>query len=133
MVGWNDSFRIGISWVDDQHKVLFGLINQLYTTYGKSKSKAQLKKVLDELLDYTIYHFGNEEKVFEQIRYEGTEKHLVQHKKFIDKIKSFREEFNAGDISVALDVVHFLQDWLVTHIQRTDKAYVQTFKEHGIR
>ncbi|MDX9845460.1 MAG: bacteriohemerythrin [Tenuifilaceae bacterium] len=133
LVGWNDSFRIGISWVDDQHKVLFGLINQLYTTYGKSKSKGQLKKVLDELLDYTIYHFGNEEKVFEQIRYEGTEKHLVQHKKFIDKIKSFREEFNAGDISVALDVVHFLQDWLVTHIQRTDKAYVQTFKEHGIR
>ncbi|MDD3568225.1 MAG: bacteriohemerythrin [Bacteroidales bacterium] len=133
LVGWNDSFRIGISWVDDQHKVLFGLINNLYTTYGKSKSKSQLKLVLDELLDYTIYHFGNEEEVFKQINYEGTEKHLVQHKRFIDQIKSFREEFNAGDMSVALDVVHFLQDWLVTHIQRTDKAYVQTFKEHGIR
>jgi methyl-accepting chemotaxis protein len=133
LVGWNDSFKIGISWVDDQHKVLFGLINNLYTTYGKSKSKSQLKHVLDELLDYTIYHFGNEEEVFKQINYEGTEKHLVQHKRFIDQIKSFREEFNAGDVSVALDVVHFLQDWLVTHIQRTDKAYVQAFKEHGIR
>ncbi|MDX9769782.1 MAG: bacteriohemerythrin [Tenuifilaceae bacterium] len=132
LVGWNDSFKIGISWVDDQHKVLFGLINSLYTTYGKSKSKSKLKQVLDELLDYTVYHFGNEEEVFKKIRYEGTEKHLVQHKRFIDQIKTFREEFNAGDISVALDVVHFLQDWLVTHIQRTDKAYVETFRAHGI-
>jgi methyl-accepting chemotaxis protein len=132
LVGWNDSFKIGIDSIDNQHKVLFDLINKLYTTYGKSKSKSQLKQVLEDLLDYTIYHFGNEEEIFHMIRYEGTEKHLVQHKKFIDKIKAFREEFNAGDISVALDVVHFLQDWLVTHIQRTDRAYVQVFKEHGI-
>ncbi len=132
LVGWNDSFKIGISWVDEQHKVLFGLINKLYTTYGKAKSKAKLKEVLNDLLDYTIYHFGNEEEVFKKIDYPGTEKHLVQHKRFIDQIKTFRQEFNAGDVSVALDVVHFLQDWLVTHIQRTDKAYVDAFREHGI-
>lgn len=132
LVGWNDSFKIGIKSIDDQHKVLFELINKLYTTYGKSKSKTQLKQVLNDLLDYTIYHFGNEEDIFRRINYEGTDKHLVQHKKFIEKIHAFREEFNAGDVSVALDVVQFLQEWLVTHIQRTDKAYVQTFKQHGI-
>jgi len=56
----------------------------------------------------------------------------VQHTKFINKINDFREEFNNGDTSVALDVVHFLQDWLVTHIHKTDRAYVETFKKHGI-
>lgn len=132
LVGWDDKFRIGINSIDEQHKVLFGLINKLYQTYGKSKSRAALKTVLNELLDYTIYHFGNEEKIFQKINYEGTEKHLVQHTKFINKINDFREEFNNGDTSVALDVVHFLQDWLVTHIHKTDRAYVETFKKHGI-
>ena len=132
LVGWSSAFQIGIKSIDDQHKVLFDLINKLYTTYGKSKSKAQLSQVLNDLLDYTIYHFGNEEKIFHKINYENTDKHLVQHKKFISKIEDFRREFQQGDISVALDVVHFLQDWLVTHIQRTDKAYVKAFKENGI-
>ncbi|HAM97520.1 MAG TPA: hypothetical protein DCQ26_02820 [Marinilabiliales bacterium] len=133
LVGWNDSYRLGIKSIDDQHKVLFELINKLYKAYGKSKSKSSLSSVLNELLDYTIYHFGNEEKIFHRIKYAGTEKHLEQHKKFINKIEEFRSEFNKGDVSVALDVVMFLQDWLVHHIQKTDRAYIPVFKENGIQ
>jgi methyl-accepting chemotaxis protein len=132
LVGWSDSYKLGINSIDDQHKVLFGLINKLYHTYGKSRSKAELREVLVELLNYTKYHFGHEEKIFQRIGYAGTPKHIEQHQMFINKVNSFKEEFEKGDVSVALDVVHFLQDWLVSHIQRTDKAYAAEFKKHGV-
>lgn len=132
LVGWNDSYKLGINSIDDQHKVLFGLINKLYLAYGKSRSKAELREVLVELLNYTKYHFGHEEKIFHRIGYASTQKHIEQHVKFINKVNSFKEEFERGDVSVALDVVHFLQDWLVSHIQRTDKAYAAEFKKHGV-
>lgn len=133
IVGWDDSFKIGINSIDKQHKVLFDLINKLYKTYGSSGSRQQLRKVLTELLDYTKYHFGNEEDIFERINYSNTEKHLIQHKKFIAKIDGFKQEFDKGDISVALDVVYFLQDWLLNHIRKTDRAYLPEFKKHGIQ
>ncbi|MDF1548995.1 MAG: bacteriohemerythrin [Bacteroidales bacterium] len=133
IVGWDDSFKIGINSIDEQHKVLFDLINKLYKTYGGSGSKKELKTVLIELLDYTKYHFGHEENIFQQIDYSGTSRHIEQHKKFIARIDGFRQEFDKGDVSVALDVVYFLQDWLLSHIQRTDRSYLNEFNKHGIR
>lgn len=133
IVGWDDSFKIGINSIDQQHKVLFGLINKLYKTYGGKRSKKELKTVLIELLDYTKYHFGHEENIFQKIAYNGAARHIEQHKKFIARIDGFRQEFDLGDTSVALDVVYFLQDWLLSHIQRTDRSYLNEFNKHGIQ
>jgi len=133
LITWNDSYRLGINSIDDQHKVLFDLINQLYRAYGTDKSRDNIKKVLTELINYTVYHFGNEEKLFEKIGYQNTPKHVAQHQKFVDKVLAFQTEFDNGDISVALDIVHFLQDWLVMHIMKSDKAYVADFKTKGIQ
>lgn len=133
LITWNEGYRLGINSIDEQHKVLFDLINQLYRAYGTDKSRDNIKKVLTELINYTVYHFGNEEKLFEKIGYQHTPKHIAQHKKFVDKVLAFQTEFDNGDISVALDIVHFLQDWLVMHIMKSDKAYVADFKAKGIQ
>jgi methyl-accepting chemotaxis protein len=132
LIGWNDTYKLGIKSIDDQHRKLFDLINKLYLTYGQSKSRSELKKVIVELVDYTVYHFGFEEKIFERINYPSTPKHLEQHKNFVQKVQDFKSKFDEGDISVALDIVHFLQDWLVSHIMKTDRAYIPEFKAHGI-
>ncbi len=132
-IGWSDTYKLDIQSIDKQHRRLFDLINALYISYGQKKSHHEIRKVIKELVDYTVYHFGYEEQIFESIGYKDTSKHVDQHKKFIQKIQDYKNEFDNGDTTVAIDLVHFLQDWLVSHIAKTDRAYVPVFKDHNIK
>jgi methyl-accepting chemotaxis protein len=133
LIEWGPRYKIGLNEIDDQHKVLVDLINEVYSNYGKSGNKKQTAQVLDKLVDYTIYHFGNEEKYFKEISYSDTPNHVAQHEKFVEKIKNIAKDFKNGDTTISLDLVDFLKDWLINHILKTDKKYVPVFKEHGIK
>ncbi len=133
LIQWGPKYYIGIKEIDNQHKVLVDLINELYSNYGKKSSKQSTSKVLDKLVDYTVFHFGNEEKYFTQFGYQDTENHVSQHKMFVEKIMKVVAEFKRGDASISLDLVDFLKDWLINHILKTDKKYVAFFIENGIK
>ncbi len=133
LIQWGPQYFIGINEIDDQHKVLVDLINEVYANFGKSGNKQKVSKVLHELVDYTIYHFGNEEQYFKKFGYSDTENHLKQHTMFVDKIKKIAADFEAGDASISIDLVDFLKDWLINHILKIDKKYVKFFKEHGVK
>jgi hemerythrin-like metal-binding protein len=133
LIQWGPKYYIGLKEIDNQHKVLVELINELYSNYGKKTNQASTSRVLKKLADYTIYHFGNEEDYFKKFGYKDTENHIHQHKMFVDKILKVVDEFKAGDTSISLDLVDFLKDWLINHILKIDKKYVETFKANGIQ
>lgn len=133
LIEWGPKYHIGIKEIDDQHKVLVDIINRLYASFGLNNNKKEIKKNLKELVDYTVFHFGNEENYFRKFGYKDTPAHLEQHRKFVDKIKKFADEFEDGDSTVSLDIINFLKDWLINHILKIDTRYVQFFKDHGIR
>jgi methyl-accepting chemotaxis protein len=133
LIEWGPRYYIGINEVDSQHKVLVDIINKLYASFGSNKNKKEIKKNLKELVDYTIYHFGNEEEYFRRFGYKDTSAHIVQHGKFVERIKKFADEFEGGDSTVSLDIVSFLKDWLINHILKVDVKYVAFLKEHGVR
>jgi len=133
LIEWGPRYHIGIKMIDDEHKILVDLINEVYVAFGSRKNKKTLDHVLKALLDYTIYHFGNEEKIFKKIGYKESENHLSQHHKFIERIESFKKEARTGNISLSIDMVNFLKNWLINHILKTDAKYVPLFKEHGIK
>lgn len=133
LIEWGPQYHIGINEIDSQHKVLVDIINKLYASFGSKSTKKEIKKTLDELVDYTIYHFGNEENYFEKFGYKDTPAHLDQHHQFVERIKKFVDEFEDGDSTVSLDIINFLKDWLINHILKIDKRYVPLLKERGIR
>ena len=134
LMDWSDSvFSVDIKLIDDQHKVLLKLINELYGSFRKGQAKDKMGTIIDELVNYTSYHFGVEEKYFSDFNYSDTPAHLHQHVKFVDAILKFKNEFTSGKAAVSYEVLNFLKDWLINHIQVTDKAYVSCFKEHGVR
>ena len=133
LIDWGPNFCIGIKEIDDQHKVLVDIINKLYAAFGSNNNKKEIRKNLKELVDYTVYHFGNEEKYFKEFDYKDTQQHVQQHHKFVEKIKNFANEFENGDATVSLDIINFLKDWLINHILKIDSRYVSFLKEHGIR
>jgi len=118
---WDDSYSVGQNTVDDQHKTLVSLINELHEAMTLGKSKQIMNKVLQNLLDYTVSHFSTEEKYMIKYNYEWYLPHKSEHRKFIDQVANFQKGYNEGKMVLSLDVMKFLKDWLVNHILKTDK------------
>ena len=131
---WTDDLSIGIESIDEQHKVLFGLIDQLQEAMSRGESRTVLEEIFQGLIDYTDKHFKVEEVMFEKFAYPETEEHLAGHTEFVDKMASLKEQFDDNsNFMIGVDVMQFLTDWLVTHIQGTDKKYAPFFIEKGIK
>lgn len=132
LFSWNSKYSVGVAEIDRQHKVLVDLINQLHDAMINKKTKDEMGKILQGLLDYTIKHFGHEEKFFDKYQYPDRIAHKAVHKNFIKKISDFNEEFKSGRSTVSLKLLSFLKDWLVEHIQGTDPKYVPYFQDKGV-
>ncbi len=132
LIEWNSKYILGVDSIDKQHKRLVDLINKLYADFGSKRGKESLIKVVDELIQYTQYHFGYEEEIFQKIGYKETVNHNAEHANFIKKVDSFANGYKNQGTVLSFDIINFLKDWLVNHICKTDKRYVKALKEHGI-
>ena len=97
------------------------------------KTKQTLGETINELVNYTIVHFREEEIYFEKYGYSETKEHIEGHQKFIDEIAGFKKSFDANRITVSTKVMIFLRDWLYNHILKTDKKYMQFMQLNGIK
>ena len=74
---WKDEYSVGIEAMDDDHKKLLNLINQLQTAVHYYTGKEFEEKALDELVDYTKTHFKREELLLEENDYADLEAHKL--------------------------------------------------------
>ena len=130
---WNDDFSVSISEIDNQHKIIIDLINEVDEAAHASEDNEKLAHVLSELIEYTKTHFAVEESLMRIFKYPGYEEHKQKHEKLIERVMHFQEQFNRGNTLVAKELNYFLQDWLIKHIQGTDKEYTPFMNEHGIK
>ncbi|RLD67450.1 MAG: hemerythrin [Bacteroidetes bacterium] len=129
---WNEKYNTGIKEIDDQHKKLVNILNELYESFIDRTTNEKLKKVVQEMAAYTEYHFGVEEKYFKEFNYEGANEHIIEHQTFVHKVKIFKEDMEEGKVSVTFQLMNFLRSWLIEHINGTDRKYIELFKEKGL-
>jgi hemerythrin len=133
MIEWDDSFSVGVEEINEQHKKLVSMINELYDAMKAGKGKDALGPIINGLIDYTQVHFKTEEDYFDKFGYPLTQAHKLEHKGFVDKVTAFKSDFDAGNTSLTIDVMNFLKDWLIHHIKGSDKKYTEFFHEHGVQ
>ena len=130
---WTDDLAIGIDSIDEQHKVLFNLIDQLQDAMSRGESRSVLQDIFQGLITYTEKHFQFEEDIFNEIKYPDMEAHLAKHRQFVADMDDLRSQFTENtNFMIGVDVMKFLTDWLVSHIQGTDRQYAPLFKSLGI-
>lgn len=131
---WSEQFETGISEIDFQHRHLINLVNNLAEAKDEQDSTARsiiVKITLEQLLQYTVYHFENEEKFMGKAQYE----HLQEHKKAHELLKSKALEINnrlENGEDILSDLLDFLKGWLQQHILVVDMAYVPSLKKAGV-
>jgi len=133
LIDWKGAYQTDIKEIDDQHKKLVSIINELHEAMLVGKGKTILSKVLQELVDYTVYHFDTEEKYFDMYDYPEAETHKSQHKDLVDQVAKLQEKFNSGEKVLSLEVMNFLRDWLHDHIIGSDTLFGPYLKSKGLK
>lgn len=118
---WSDALSVGNALIDQDHKELVTLVNELHQAVQEGKSSETLGHILQALFTYTQEHFQREELLMEHIKYADMDAHLDQHQKLIDQVVVLQDAFERGRVEVANNTAELLRYWLTHHIMRTDK------------
>ncbi len=123
LITWNKNLSVNVPDLDAQHQKLIGMINDLHDAMAKGQARNMLKPLLDRLIQYTVTHFRYEEQYMQQIQYAKLAEHKGEHERLTNQVQNFAQKFDSGELSVTIEIMNFLRDWLTNHIQRVDKQY----------
>ena len=133
MVEWDDTFSVDIQEIDEQHKCLIEIMNELYTALANKSNRDLVSDVLNKLVEYTKVHFAVEETLMRIFSYEDYEAHKKIHDQIVEQVLEHQARFRAGDDKVGMELLMFLKEWLFDHINKVDKAYTSTFHKAGVK
>lgn len=126
---WNDHFNTGLVEVDQQHRKLVQLLNLLASHVAYRADLQQLNAVLDDLTDYTIYHFQTEEDIWRTYLAGDADEigHRAIHGSFVETIQNLKHDLALKPTEQVLqDALTFLAGWLASHILEADKQLAFT-------
>lgn len=123
LIEWNSNYSVGIEKFDNEHKKLIELINKLNDAMKNGRSREVLNDIISSLIKYAQTHFKSEEDFFKSSAYPEAQAHSNFHKAFVLKVTDFEKRFKLNQVGLGVDVMNFLKDWLINHIQKEDKKY----------
>ena len=122
---WKANFSVGDTKMDDQHKGLIALINQLC-----GEDEIDVREVLEKLQEYVDIHFRDEEALLAKISYPDLDKQKAEHeifsKWFDEQLETYRN--GGGSDTIRERVQNYLRTWWIKHILFSDKAYASYLK-----
>jgi len=127
---WNSKFELGVPEVDDQHRLIFALANDLHEAGSDPDNGDLIESVLIEMSTYVDEHFGDEEAMMFEMGYPAYEEHCQIHQEMQAKVRDLvkryeRDEVRAGELHV------LVVSWLVQHITKTDFRIAEFLKAKG--
>jgi hemerythrin-like metal-binding protein len=126
---WSNEFEFGISEIDSQHHHWLDILNNFYDHLEGNNVKEHLLTLIDEAIDYTHYHFSEEEKLMNRIGYPAVDEQKAMHREIAEKILQFKKTIDADKPLVSMTVTHEFKDWFKHHILLEDKKYAQLYLE----
>ena len=131
IAAWDPKYSVGITLLDDQHKELVKLANQLYTACMSRDDSVNtvFKDTMRKMVEYVRFHFSAENELLERIGYPDREEHKRQHDSLIKDILAAVKSFEEGNKFVPNSFVRTLKEWVFGHIAITDRLYAIFIQE----
>lgn len=122
---WQPIYSVNVKEIDDQHKKMFNILNQLFSE--KDFSIIFKTEIMKDLENYADYHFKTEEKYFDKFDYPKSDEHKKMHQDYVDTINSFKEKgFSESQLK------DFVQNWWIEHVQGADQEYSVFFNKKDL-
>ncbi|MBR6179167.1 MAG: GAF domain-containing protein [Bacteroidales bacterium] len=127
-----EDYRIGLNIIDSQLKKWFDIANKVYGVFKRHESKANILSTIDELIDYTGYHFGFEEKYLKDFSYSKFDEYKGIHDQFLSTVKAYRTAYAENETISLIKLLTYLKSWIQYYIPFHDQKYISLFKNNGL-
>ena len=120
-VAWSDGYSVCDRLLDAQHREILQTLDRLYLPMQGATPGPAAERILDGLIRSTQNHFGHEEARQKEIAFLDAERHHALHQAMLQRMRDLRAAFTSLP---AGDVLEFLKNWWLSHIQEEDRQYV---------
>lgn len=125
MLTFLDKYCTGVELIDKEHRRLFEILadlNELNRNEFIPDKYDAIADVVEELKDYTVRHFQDEERYMQSIQYDGLAAQQNVHHSFIDKMDGINlDEMDDNQQEYLDELIDFLASWLINHIMNMDQ------------
>ena len=126
LIEWVPALSVGNTQIDQEHKVLIAIVNDLYAAINAGSGQAAVGKAMTAMIDYTNTHFSHEEALMQQYRYVDFEKHRKQHEGFVSRLNSLKDAYESNSPEAGSQLLNLLGNWWTTHITVYDRKLADT-------
>ena len=131
IIAWSDILATGIEIIDEQHKQLVNLTNELFRACmrGGETLDAVFKETMSRMVEYVKFHFTFEQQMLQRVNYPDFVNHKKEHDTLIKTVLETTKDYGGGKRFVPNNFVRYLKDWIVSHIGHNDKMYAAYIME----
>ena len=122
LLSWTEQLATGSPTLDDEHRRLIDLINEVGRLHQRQASVTELRGALQELRGYTVYHFRTEAQLMQRypIKEANRRAHLAAHRGFVARLDEFDDLVETNPATVVGCLMAFMVKWLVHHVSGVD-------------
>lgn len=125
LFAWKEEFSTGVPLIDEQHKKLFEIAGRTYSLINDEfviDKYDRIIELIDELKEYTVFHFKSEEEYMLSIGYRKYFSHKVEHDDFIERINNVDyNQLDQDQEAYLRGILEFIVEWISNHILKLDK------------
>ena len=131
-VTWNPARIVGVQAMDDQHAIMMETMNELRLALVQGAKRTQANELLDKLIEFTRLHFWNEELLLERHGFPGLAGHRAEHRRLLAQITESAHRLQHNESLPMGDLLLFLHDWFIDHVEDVDRQYGPWMNEHNV-
>ncbi len=106
--------------MDDEHREMIDLINDVYAKLGDSPDAASIESCLEEIFSTISLHFALEERIMRDSGYDEYDAHKEDHEELLDEIRDLMDSFETNPKEGARALERRLSDWFAKHFASFD-------------
>ncbi len=120
-ITWSKILSVGFEEIDEDHRKLVGIFNELNHALARGESADYLAATLDELIKCTAWHFSHEERLMLKHCYADIEEHKTEHRELVESAQQLQQQLLQAGHGMADEQITYLERWLTGHILTTDQ------------
>ena len=132
MLQWKEEYEVGVAEIDEQHQKLIDIANRVYELMRNELALDkydQIVEILQELKEYTVYHFHFEEGLMQKAKYKKRFSHKLLHQEFLAQVEAVDlSAVDENQEAYLVQIMDFIANWLIDHIVGEDKKVGQSVR-----
>ncbi|MCF6150211.1 MAG: bacteriohemerythrin [Candidatus Kuenenia sp.] len=129
---WRSEYSINIRKIDDHHQQMLEKANKLCEAIVAKKEAHILNASINFFIDFTLFHFAEEENLLKEHYYNDYESHRDKHQRLIEDVLKIKEQISNDGIEMNMEVLDLFKDWIINHILTEDRKYGPYLNAKGV-